>query len=284
MTLQGFSNRSLQGLSNKLQAFSSNPLLDPPSGICVNSGNVYVTYGLTHKVIIFSTTGTYIDQFGTFGSGDGQLNAPGHIVTDGSNLFISDNTRIIKYEFDGTFVSSITKPTSTQFHRLVNTNYGVAVSYRKSDGSVYLTTYDYDLNYVSDFYTSTGAGGSVSFSSVNSLVFSPNAIVTFFWPGDSTGLTTTVTPFGIVSISINYKICNNGNNVYYITNPSGAYLLRTFDTSTSSPFAVSTVGTPATGILSLFFYGGEIYCTRPADDKITVINPSDASTIREWTA
>jgi tripartite motif-containing protein 71 len=62
------------------------------------SGNVYVTD--QNRVQKFTSSGTYVTQWGAPGSGDGQFNVPRGVAVDGSgNVYVADahNYRIQKF-------------------------------------------------------------------------------------------------------------------------------------------------------------------------------------------
>src|SRR3990167_8602100 len=72
-----------------------NSLLLAPS-----SGNVYVTDRHNNRVQKFSSDGTFITMWGSYGSEDGQFNYPGGVVVDASgNVYVTDyhNNRIQKF-------------------------------------------------------------------------------------------------------------------------------------------------------------------------------------------
>lgn len=291
MTLQGFSSNNLQGLYRNLQAFgikNVTPLTFNPYGICVTGDLVYVTDIENNRVVIFDTIGTYVDEFGTTGSGDGQFQSPSDIHTDGTYLYILDSTRIIKHELDGTFVDSISAPSNSV--ALANTNSGVAVTYYTSSPLIKLKTYDYSLSYVRECISGT----SNNLTHINSLTVR----ITYtrplvlersdFYSGDISGTVGLPSPSNpdYVGFITNSSIIwsNDGDLIYLITSTDN---LVTFNTTTTSPFAVTLKGAPTeSGISKVFFYENEIYCI--CDDtvdskKIAVISPSDASTIRDWT-
>ncbi|HJQ35019.1 MAG TPA: PxKF domain-containing protein [Pyrinomonadaceae bacterium] len=79
-----------------------------PAGVAVDdSDNVYVTDGDTVKV--FTSAGAFVRQFGSSGSGNGQLDGPRALDVDASgNVYVADtnNNRIEKFDNTGAFVSS----------------------------------------------------------------------------------------------------------------------------------------------------------------------------------
>jgi tripartite motif-containing protein 71 len=70
------------------------------------NGQVYVADGSNHRVQVFRPDGTYISQFGSFGSGDGQFGSVDDIAIgrDGS-IYLRDGTanRISAFTPDGKF-------------------------------------------------------------------------------------------------------------------------------------------------------------------------------------
>ena len=85
-----------------------------PAGVAVDSaGAVYVAdYDPSsfdnHRVKKFSSTGAFITQWGSFGSGDGQFREPTAVATDpAGNVYVADsgNHRIQKFSSTGAFVT-----------------------------------------------------------------------------------------------------------------------------------------------------------------------------------
>ncbi|MFC1798871.1 C13 family peptidase, partial [Thermodesulfobacteriota bacterium] len=72
------------------------------------SGYVYVTDTVNNRVQKFTSEGTYVAQWGTFGTGDGQFDRPLAIEVDASgNVYVADtfNNRVQKFTSDGAFVT-----------------------------------------------------------------------------------------------------------------------------------------------------------------------------------
>lgn len=302
MTLQGFSSRSKQGLYRSLQGFgisTASPSGFTPLDLCVYDGKVYVTDYFENRIVVFNTSGTYITEFGTTGTGNGEFTNPQYITTNGSHLFIVDSTRIIKHQFDGTFVASILKPASS-IKRLADTTDGVAVSYSKvvTTNREYAKTYDYDLSPLREAYYVRSFTDSISFLTFvdgNNFVHKTGFGAKFYLlsgsaTGDIGALNSSnpnyigeATAYGAFT-----PITNNGNTIYSLLD--NIYLMS-FNTSTSSPYSVTNIGeldVTGTSLTSLFYYGGEIYAANPdfsdpLNSMIRVYNISDASTAREWT-
>ena len=76
-------------------------MLDP-------AGNIYVTDSDNGRIQIFNSSGTFLSQFGSNGSGDGQFNVPYGITLDpAGNIYVADtgNDRIQIFDSSGTFLS-----------------------------------------------------------------------------------------------------------------------------------------------------------------------------------
>ncbi len=80
-----------------------------PAGIAINGqGNVFVVDSYNNRIQKFTSSGTFITEWGSEGSGDGELNLPKGITTDGQgNVFVVDswNNRIQKFTSSGTFIT-----------------------------------------------------------------------------------------------------------------------------------------------------------------------------------
>src|SRR5206468_4248584 len=79
-----------------------------PVGVATDAaGNIYVADGFdyiathgNHRIQKFTNTGTYLTQWGSYGSGDGQFNGPVGVATDvAGNVYVTDfsNHRIQKF-------------------------------------------------------------------------------------------------------------------------------------------------------------------------------------------
>jgi DNA-binding beta-propeller fold protein YncE len=92
---------------------SGNGQFSEPEGIAVDSSNnVYVTdawYGnYDHRVEKFSSNGTYLTQWGSYGTNNGQFENPKGIAVDsGNNVYVADynNSRIEKFNSSGTYLT-----------------------------------------------------------------------------------------------------------------------------------------------------------------------------------
>ena len=75
---------------------------------CVVDGKIYVCS--RHRISIFDAeTLEFLSYFGSYGTEDGQFNAPVSICSDGEYLFVVDNgnNRIQKFTFAGIFVAQV---------------------------------------------------------------------------------------------------------------------------------------------------------------------------------
>src|SRR6185312_16089069 len=110
----------------------------PQLGITLDSsGNIYVVDTGNNRVEKFSHFASYISQFGSFGSGNGQFNGPYGIAVDSSNnTYVVDesNNRVEKFNSAGVYQSQFgsTGNSSGQF----NIPRGIAVD---SSDNIYVT-------------------------------------------------------------------------------------------------------------------------------------------------
>lgn len=93
-----------------------NPLLGAQNGNSIAlaaDGNILVADTNNHRVQIFTASGDYVSQFGSFGSGDGQFNLPISLAVDSSgNIHVLErgNGRIQKFDGTGAYVSKFGVP------------------------------------------------------------------------------------------------------------------------------------------------------------------------------
>jgi hypothetical protein len=69
---------------------------------------IYVADSLNNRIEEFNTSGTYLSQFGSTGSGNGQFNVPYGIAADSSgDIYVvdSNNNRVEKFSSDGTYLA-----------------------------------------------------------------------------------------------------------------------------------------------------------------------------------
>ena len=84
-----------------------------PWGVAINQkGEIIVTEGENHCVLVFNETGKLLRSFGSEGSGRGQFKSPqGVAVDDDGNILVADeyNGRIQKLTSDGKFITAVGK-------------------------------------------------------------------------------------------------------------------------------------------------------------------------------
>src|SRR5439155_1353429 len=94
---------------------SGNGQFNYPVGVATDAaGNVYVADGFdyiatrgNHRIQKFTNTGTYLIQWGSYGSGDGQFYYPYAVATDDAgNVYVADsyNHRIQKFTNTGAYL------------------------------------------------------------------------------------------------------------------------------------------------------------------------------------
>lgn len=91
------------GLLFSIRGFNS------PSGITSNGNLVFVADTLNHRIQVFTTEGTFITQWGTFGSSIGQFQFPTDVAVDSADrVYVTDrdNNRIQVFTTTGAFLNS----------------------------------------------------------------------------------------------------------------------------------------------------------------------------------
>jgi hypothetical protein len=123
-------------------------------------GTVYVSDHDAHRVVRYSTDGTYLGSFGSLGSAPGELHyAWGVTVAPSGNVFVADsaNRRIQEFAPDGTFVRVVPTPGPGTGYLQWPEDVAVAVD---GDVSVTDTTADRVMTYSTDGTFLVGWGGS----------------------------------------------------------------------------------------------------------------------------
>jgi DNA-binding beta-propeller fold protein YncE len=112
--------------------FSISSTFNNPSGVAVDSfGNVYVADLGNNRIQKFDSSGTFLGEWGGYGSGDGQFSYPQGVAVDSSgNVYVADtnNHRIQKFTYSGILNSEtltqnlINKVKTMNLKRGVSTN------------------------------------------------------------------------------------------------------------------------------------------------------------------
>lgn len=106
---------SPEGLGAKVivSESSSGPEHAPGHGIAECGSKLYVADTTNNRVVVLSTSGGFLDEFGTVGFGNGQLNFPSGIALDEAcgQIFVADqrNHRVAVFTTAGDFVKNIGK-------------------------------------------------------------------------------------------------------------------------------------------------------------------------------
>ena len=228
-------------------------------GVAVDSlGNVYVVdtdNGFMSagggRIQKFDSDGTYLTQWGTEGSGDGQFNGPFGVAVDSlGNVYVTDagNSRIQKFDSGGTYMVQWDGSESLGGGPL-NTPYGVTAD---SNGNVYVAnTYYFQIQkfdssgtYITQ-WGSQGSGngefngpGGVAVDSVGNIYvadFFNNRIQKFDsdgtyitqWGSQGSGNGEFFMPFGVAVDSLgNVYVADSGNNRIQKFDSVGTYLTQ----------------------------------------------------------
>ena len=133
------------------------PTLRQPSGIAVDlsSGNVYVADTGSHRIQVYSGSdnGSFLEEFGEYGSEDGNFRSPEGVAVDQQgNVYVADtqNSRIQVFSGNGTFLEQLGIFSSGDDDEDMRFPEGVAVD---QQGNIYMT--DTANNRISTIFFST---------------------------------------------------------------------------------------------------------------------------------
>lgn len=294
--LQGIS-RNIQGFNNTLQGFNvfiPEPRLVSFQSITVTGGKVYAFDYISKKVIVFTTTGDYITEFGDFGSSAGQIRYIISMDTDDAHLYMSDKGASIttsylqKYTIDGDYVSRVASTatfpyfghvhyTSGEIAIPVNTGTFSGGQFNVYNQELTLDRYATILAYGSlgPMFAGNGYWLGVKSGSISYCGFSNSGVIPYStWvamvsTGGSNSLSTI--PFD-----------NNGGDFYFSAYRTGSH--TTGFVKINVPSGTKTV--LKTSPLSMNRYEGKIYDGEVygiSGEYIRVFNITDGTLEREWT-
>ncbi len=137
--------------------------VEGPWGITFNQrGEVVVAETYEHRVSIFSICGKKIRSFNTYGSGQGQFNAPCGVTVDGEGniLVVDNNHHIQKFTAEGQFLTS----DGTRGNGRLQFECPRGITFNATNDKVYVVDTNNDrvqiLNSDLTFYSSFGRKGS----------------------------------------------------------------------------------------------------------------------------
>jgi parallel beta-helix repeat protein len=100
---------TLSAIGAEIYLFESKWGTGYPSGVTIDaSGNVYVAEYPNHQIQKFTSDGTFLTKWGSYGLGDGQFYYPWDVAVDSlGNVYVADrdNYRIQKFTSEGTFLT-----------------------------------------------------------------------------------------------------------------------------------------------------------------------------------
>ena len=103
--------------------------------------NVYVTDEYLHRITIFNKDGDYLSNWGTHGSGDGEIDHPAGIAIRDDVVYLVDsrNHRVQKFTLDGRYISQFGSHGSGDGQ--LDTPWGICLD---KDGNIYVADWRND--------------------------------------------------------------------------------------------------------------------------------------------
>jgi hypothetical protein len=109
-----------------------------PRGMTLDGGgNFLVADTLNNRIEKFNSSGTFVSQFGSYGTGNGQFHQPWDVAVDGSgNIYVADsyNDRIQKFDSNGSYLGKF--GSSGSGNGSFNRPRGIALD---SSGNIYVS-------------------------------------------------------------------------------------------------------------------------------------------------
>lgn len=143
-----------------------------PTSIALDKDiNVYVCDEFLHRITIWNKDGVYISHWGTYGSGNGELNGPSGLAIRDDILFLVDsqNHRVQKFTLDGKYVGQFGRFGDGQGQ--LNNPWGISLD---KDGNVFVADWRNDRiqSFTADgewlaSFGRPGTGGDTSIVRVN---------------------------------------------------------------------------------------------------------------------
>jgi sugar lactone lactonase YvrE len=95
----------IHGLESKDAAGS----MGYPTDIAVSGEDVFIADSARNKILAYKKNGSFVREFGQFGSGDGDLDTPSGIAISDDNIYIADtgNSCIKVFSRDGSYIKTI---------------------------------------------------------------------------------------------------------------------------------------------------------------------------------
>jgi DNA-binding beta-propeller fold protein YncE len=178
-----FSNNRVQRFNKSTGASGTGAgQFSSPTGIVFNpvNGQLYVSDLGGDRIQRFTTAGVYQGQFGSLGSGNGQLNNPWTLAVDAVGyIYAADNNnnRVVKFDATGTFVRNIGTGVTSPL--------GVAVDkaglvWVTDTGAQNVYAYDWQGNYEVYYYGANAINDAGFFNTLRAVAVTPPLTVSPF--------------------------------------------------------------------------------------------------------
>lgn len=151
-TLNGYDEARFLQWNDKL--FMANGIDNIKKLYLKNNNFIFITDSTNHHIYKFDGEGNYIETYGSYGTGDQNLDTPKGIATDNKFIYVCDfgNGKVKKFTFDYTFVAEIALASCT----------GIA----ESGGSIYVTASNYIYKYTTSSMAADGSNPSLAVSNL----------------------------------------------------------------------------------------------------------------------